>query len=304
MSEAISTEKKMEVPDEIQMRSVSDVRAYAQWILDKKSRIVKSRLILGDIVELVCELPRPKGASVVAPDRSFSLLFPLSDPAAASLQERYLKRLKIADPKTLIKKGAWDAYREETDLASHFGLSGPLVAAHLKMFIFTTAPNSEAVLSSLAEIGENLKKKVKVGDWHETAQLLKPTWLGPAVMAGALAVAALILGFFVKEPLYSFGKTSSSGLPNLVVSAFFVVLAVLAMRRRIAIAYLFLLLTEVATILEWILGLLLGASSGNWGGTIVLLMLLNFFLLAWIPLRKQDFLLFSFPEFVRRITLR
>ncbi|PKN22226.1 MAG: hypothetical protein CVU65_15430 [Deltaproteobacteria bacterium HGW-Deltaproteobacteria-22] len=293
----------MEVPDEIQMRSVSDVRAYAQWILDKKSRIVKSRLILGDIVELVCELPRPKGASVVAPDRSFSLLFPLSDPAAASLQERYLKRLKIADPKTLIKKGAWDAYREETDLASHFGLSGPLVAAHLNMFIFTTAPNSEAVLSSLAEIGENLKKKVKVGDWHETAQLLKPTWLGPAVMAGALAVAALILGFFVKEPLYSFGKTSSSGLPNLVVSAFFVVLAVLAMRRRIAIAYLFLLLTEVATIVELILGMLLGSSSGTWGWTIVLLMLLTFFLLVWIPLRKQDFYLFSTPEFLQRIML-
>ncbi len=304
MSDSINTEKEVEAPREIRMRTVSDVRAYAQWILDKKSRIVRSRLILGDIVELVCELPRPKGASVVAPDRSFSLLFPLSDPAAASLQERYLKKLRITDTKTLTKKGVWEAYREETDLADHFGLSGPLAADHLKMFLFTTAPNSEAVLAAFEEIRENLKKKVKVGDWHETATRFAPTWLGPGVMAGALAVAALILAIFVKEPLYSFGKTSSAGLPNLVVSAFFLVLAGMALFRKIAVAYLFLLLTELATIVEWILGLLLGVSSGSWGGTIVLLMLLNFFLLAWIPIRRQDFLLFSMPEFLRRITLR
>jgi len=303
MRKAHTIEKKQEVPREILMRSVSDVRAYVKWILDKKSRIVKSRLVLGDIVEIVCELPRPKGASVVAPDRSFSLLFPLSDAAAATVTDRYLTKLKISDTKSLVKKGLWEAYREETDLASHFGLSGPLAADHLKMYFFTTAPNSEAVLAAFTEIRENLAKKVKVGDWHETATSLTPTWLGPGVMAGALAVAAIILAIFVKEPLYSFGKTSSAGLPNLVVAAFFVFLAVMALFRKIAIAYLFLLLTELATIVEWILGMLLGASSGNWGGTIVLLMLLNFFLLAWIPIRKQDFYLFSTPEFLQRIML-
>jgi len=298
---------KPEVESEIQMRSLSDVRAYVKWILDKKSRVVKSRVVLGDIVEIVCKLPRLKGASAVVPDRSFTLLFPLSEPAAGethTVKERYLKKLKISDTESLKKKGQWEAYREETDLARHFGFSGPLAAEHLKMYIFTTAPNSEAVLAALTEIRENMEKKVKPADWRETALHFTPTWLGPLVMAGVLAVAALILAFFVKEPLYSFGKTSSSGLPNLVVAVFFGVLAVMALKRKIAIAYLFLLLTELATIVELILGLLLRSSSGNWEWTMGLLMLLTFFLLAWIPIRKRDFFLFSTPEFIQRIMLR
>ena len=262
--------------------------------------------MLGDIVEIVCELPPPKKASVVVPDRSFSLLFALEKLAVEdnrSVKDRYLKKLKISDTDPPSKKGPWAAYREETELASHFGFSGPLVAENLKMYLFTTAPNSEAVLAAFAEIRENLEKKVKVEDWHETAMLLTPTWLGPLVMAGTLAVAALLLAFFVKEPRYSFGKTSSSGLPNLVVAGFFGVLAVMALRRKVAVAYLFLLLTELATLVELLLGMLLRSSSGTWGWTIVLLMSLNFFLLAWIPIRKQDFFLFSPREFLQRIAL-
>ncbi len=293
------------MPKTIEMRTEADVRAFVKLIKDRKSTVVRSYKPFGDVVEIQCELPQDKKGSELAPERSFSLFFALTPSAAKTFRERFLKKVLGGESDKEIQSMApWDAYREESDAASAFGLSKPLEAGNLQMFFFTKAPKSEAVKTAFTEIQESLKKKIKVQEWWPLAQQFRPTWLGPGVVAGVLALAALVIGVFIQEPLYHFGRTTASGIPNIAIAGFFLVMAVLALLRRVTITFLFLLLTEAVTIVQLILGYIFGVKAGSWDLSSALIALLSFFMLIWIPIRRADFHLYSFSEFWRRITFR
>ncbi len=292
-------------PKNIEMRTESDVRAFVKLILDKKSQVVKSHRPFGDVVEVVCELPRERGATAYAPLRSFSLFFPLSGSATSSFKERLLKSVLNGKGEKEIKKlEPWETFREESDLSVHFGLSAPLEAGNLKMFVFTTAPRSEGVITAFEELRDNLKKGVRIQDWWDHSERLRATWLGPGVVAGVLAVAALALALLHgKGNVYQFGLTAASGIPNLVAAGFFLTLAVLALLRRVAVTYTFLTISEATTIVQVLLGYLFGQKA-TWNFGSVVIALFNLFLLIWIPARSQDFQLFSLREFWRKVTFR
>jgi hypothetical protein len=295
---------QVDSPKMIEMRTESDVRAFVKLILDKKSCVVKSRKVFGEVVEVVCELPKVPGASEFAPLRSFSLFFPLTGSATSSFRERFIKKLLNGQSEKDLKKlDPWETFHEESDLVMHFGLSAPLEAGNLKMFIFTTAPRSEGVLAAVAEIRANLKG-VRIQDWWDQAERFRPMWLGPGVVAGVLAVAALALALLHgRGNVYHFGHTATSGIPNLVVAGFFLSLAILALLRRVAVTYAFLTISLATTLVQVILGYLFG-QKGSWSFGSWVIALFNLFLLIWIPARGQDFHLFSVREFWRRITFR
>jgi len=172
------------------------------------------------------------------------------------------------------------------------------------MFVFTTEPRSEGVQEAFAAIRENLKKGVRVQDWWAEAERLRPTWLGPGVVAGLLAVAALAMALaHGKGNVYNFGLAAGSGIPNLVMGGFFLTQAVLALFRRVAVTYAFLAITEAASLTQVLLGIVFGQKFG-WAVSSWAIALFTLFLLVWIPARGQDFQLFSMREFWRKVTFR
>ncbi len=292
-------------PKAFEIRTESDVRAFVGLILDKNSRVLHVGKPFGDVVEVQCDLGRMRGAGELAPERTFSLFFPLTGSAASTFRERLLKKLLNGQgEKELTKLEPWETFREESDLSEDFGISGPIEAGNLTLYVFTTEPRSEGVQAAFAEIREKLKKGPRVQDWWDGAERLRATWLGPGVVAGLLALGALILGLMhSRDNVYNFGLAAGSGIPNLVMAGFFLTQAVLALFRRVAVTYAFLSITLAASITQGLLGAIFGQKFG-WAFSSWVIALLTLFLLIWMPARGQDFHLFSLREFWRKVTFR
>ncbi|MBU1238528.1 hypothetical protein KKF84_21005 [Myxococcota bacterium] len=298
--------KKAEPPagKAIRIRSLGDVNAAINAVIDRSSAISGLSVMAEGIFRADFTVGVATKKSVLAPSKTFSMFFVPDSMTERAFIKRFIAKtgkLKETHLKKAEKEGIWNYFFPETEDHVHFGMTGALPFGNMNVYFFSLSPTRSDVIKSVSAFIKGLKNNTLSDNFYEESDQLRSRWIGPGVVAGVLAIEALIL-LFSSAPVYRFGRGTDAGLPNLAAALFFLTMGGLALIRRFRITYLFLLLTEMATIANIIVvGILaqklhLSFTVQNFGIT-----LLHLFLLVFIPIRGQDFNVFSLRQFYKRV---
>ncbi len=288
----------------IRIRSLSDVNAAINAVIDRTSSIYGLSVMEQGIFRADFNVGPEAKRSALSPSKNFSMFFVPTSMTEKGFVKRFIQKtgkLKESHMKKAEKNGIWTYFFPETEDHVHFGMTGAVPLGNVNVYFFSVSPTREDVTKAVSTFIKNIQNTSLSDSFFEEADQLRSRWIGPGVVAGVLALEALIL-LFSSAPVYRFGRGGDAGLPNLAGTIFFLVMGVLALMRRFRITYLFLFLTEMATIANIIVvailtqKLHLSFTIQNFGIT-----LLHLFLLVFIPLRGQDFNVFSLRQFYKRV---